>query len=481
LKIKGFTLMIDAMTTNNHTPHIVIIGCGFGGLEAAKAFKAQSVRVTLIDRTNHHLFQPLLYQVATAGLAAPQISAPIRHLFRAQSNVTTLLGDVREIDAAAGQLSFVQPESRSSEPQTLAFDHLIVAAGAGHSYFGNDAWAAHAPGLKTLRDAMTLRRRILMAFESAEACEDAVQREALLSFVVIGAGPTGVEMAGTLAEIARHTLPGEFRRIDPALAKVILVEGGTRVLQAMPLELSEKALHQLQALGVDVRLNTRVTRVDVLGIAVEHVNSSQLDAKSASSPRQLSASSYEINSKTVVWAAGVAASKLGQQLRDSTGCELDGAGRVKVLPDLSLKGAPHISVIGDMASVMRQVRGADGQMQTVPVPGVSPAAKQMGRCAAANVLRRMAGQPTEAFQYADYGNLATIGRNAAVVDLALPAWLLKGSLRFSGKLAWLFWLFAHIYFLIGFRNRLTVLADWAMAYLSYSRGARVVAETPPKS
>lgn len=483
LKIKGFTLKIDAMTTNSNLPHIVIIGCGFGGLEAAKALKGKPVRVTLMDRTNHHLFQPLLYQVATAGLAAPQISAPIRNLFRNQSNLTTLLGDVREIDASARQLRFVQ--EGSSQVHSLEFDHLIVAAGATHSYFGNDAWEQHAPGLKTLRDAMTLRRRILLAFEAAEAQTDAARREALLSFVVIGAGPTGVEMAGTMAEIARKTLSGEFRHIDPATAKVILVEGGPRVLQAMPPDLSEKALEQLRALGVDVRLRTRVTRVDAQGIAAEVASSHPVfDAKSASSPYETSAECYEIRSHTVIWAAGVAASKLGQQLAASTGCELDRAGRVKVQPDLSLAGAPHISVIGDMASLMRQVRGPDGQMQSVPVPGVSPAAKQMGRCAASNVLSRIAGQQTVGFQYQDYGNLATIGRNSAVVDLALPAWLLfgkVGSLRFSGRLAWLFWLFAHIYFLIGFRNRLTVLADWTTAYWSYSRGARVVAENPPRA
>ncbi len=456
---------------NKQLPHVVIVGCGFGGLEAAKAFKGKPVRVTLIDRTNHHLFQPLLYQVATAGLAAPLISAPIRNLFRQQHNVTTLLGDVREIHADQRRLSFVQPES--SEVHTLSFDHLIVAAGSTHSYFGNDAWAAHAPGLKTLRDAMALRSRILMAFENAEAQDDLAKREAMLTFVVIGAGPTGVEMAGTLAEIARHTLPGEFRRIDPASAKVILVEGGSRVLQAMPQKLSEKALKQLTALGVDVRLNAKVTQMDAQGIRVEiAASSTDLKEKSASSPYDKKEVCYEIKSGTIVWAAGVAASKLGLQLAQGTGCELDRAGRVKVQADLSLASAPHISVIGDMASVMQQVRG-----QAVSVPGVSPAAKQMGKCAATNVLRRIQGQSTQAFKYADYGNLATIGRNAAVVDLATPL----GPLQFSGRVAWLFWLFAHIYFLIGFRNRFVVLADWASAYMSFSRSARVVAETASPS
>ncbi len=463
-------------------PHIIIVGCGFGGLEAAKAFKAKPVRVTLIDRTNHHLFQPLLYQVATAGLAAPLISAPIRHVFRAQQNVTTLLGEVRGIDARAQQLTFTHPGSDAEH--ALGFDHLIVAAGAAHSYFGNDAWGQHAPGLKTLHDALAIRRKILMAFEAAEAEDDAVKRDALLTFVVIGAGPTGVEMAGTLAEIARHTLPGEFRRINPASAKIILLEAGARVLQAMPQGLSEKALQQLVALGVDVRLNRQVTQIDAQGVQVESL-SYQPDSqdKSADSRHEISAERYQIYSKTIIWAAGVAASVLGQQLNRSIGCELDRAGRVRVLPDLSIAGAPHVSVIGDMASLMREVDGADGKKVSVMIPSVSPAAKQMGRCAAANVLRRLAGQSTQAFQYADYGNLATIGRNAAVVDLALPQWLGAGALRFAGKAAWLFWLLAHIYFLIGFRNQLTVLADWTSAYLSFSRSARVVAEdeSPPAS
>ncbi len=472
------------MTEKTHPiPHIVIIGCGFGGLEAAKAFKGRAVRVTLIDRTNHHLFQPLLYQVATAGLAAPLISAPIRYLFRQQKNVTTLLGDVRSIDASAKKLTFTQPDS--DVLHALSFDHLIVAAGATYSYFGNAAWAPHAPGLKTLQDAFKIRRKILMAFEAAEAEDDAARREALLTFVVIGAGPTGVEMAGTLAEIARQTLPGEFRHINPASAKIILVEGGVRVLQAMPPDLSQKALQQLISLGVDVRLNAKVTQIDQRGITVGASTPSadtdakfqaKLQVKSADSRQEISVDSYQIHSDTVIWAAGVAASPLGQQLATHALCELDRAGRVKVQRDLSLAHAPHVSVIGDMAHLMREVVGEDGKALKVMIPGVSPAAKQMGRCAAANILRRIHGQSTQAFQYADYGNLATIGRNAAVVDLAAP-WLPGGALRFSGKLAWLFWLFAHIYFLIGFRNRFRVLADWTSAYLSFSRSARVIAET----
>ncbi len=468
-------------------PHIIIIGCGFGGLEAAKAFKNQAVRVTLIDRSNHHLFQPLLYQVATAGLAAPLISAPIRNLFRSQSNVTTLLGEVIGIDVQAKEICFTLPDQSQAtqSPHRLSFDHLIVAAGATYSYFGNDAWAQHAPGLKTLSDAMELRRRILFAFEAAEAEDDAARREALLTFVVIGAGPTGVEMAGTLAEIARHTLAGEFRRINPASAKVILVEGGSRVLQAMPESLSGKALAQLRSLGVDVRLNARVTQIDADGLQVQSsAPAEDLEAKSASRPGKISLYSYKIDSNTVIWAAGVAASPLGQMLVQSasthlstqtptqaTSVQLDRAGRVIVQPDLTLPGLPHISVIGDMAAALSHHQG-----QTRPVPGVSPAAKQMGNLAATNILRRLQGQATQAFRYKDYGNLATIGRNAAVVDLTLPKGLLGGSLRFSGKIAWLFWLFAHIYFLIGFRNRAVVLADWAGAYLSFSRSARVVTE-----
>jgi NADH:ubiquinone reductase (H+-translocating) len=440
---------------NNKKTHIVIIGCGFGGLEAAKALRKAEVDITLVDRSNHHLFQPLLYQVATAGLAAPAIAAPIRNLFRQQRNLTTLLGDVVGIDARAQRITL-----REGAP--ISYDHLIVAAGATHSYFGHDDWALHAPGLKTLEDAFELRRRILLAFEAAERETDAAQRAAWLTFVVIGAGPTGVEMAGTLAEIARHTLPGEFRRISPAHAQVLLVEGSARVLQAMPPDLSAKAQQQLEKLGVQVLLGCQVTQIDAQGI---------LARKLASSPIDNSVSSYENNSisiasRTVIWAAGVAASPLGQQLADSTGCALDRAGRVLVQPDLSLAHFPSLSVIGDMAAAQSHGKGAPKS-----VPGVSPAAKQMGRCAAGNILRRLRGQTAQAFVYQDYGNLATIGRNAAVVDLVSPL----GHFKFSGYFAWLFWLFAHIYFLIGFRNRLVVLIDWASAYLSFSRHARVVA------
>ncbi|MES2609287.1 MAG: NAD(P)/FAD-dependent oxidoreductase [Pseudomonadota bacterium] len=430
-------------------PRVVIIGCGFGGLEAARALHGSAIDVTVVDKTNHHLFQPLLYQVATAGLSAPAIAAPVRHLFRKQPNVTTLLGEVERIDVAARSVLLQGGDA-------LPYDHLIVAAGATHSYFGRDDWAPFAPGLKTLDDAFEIRRRILLAFEAAEREGDPARRAAWLNFVVVGGGPTGVEMAGTLAEIARHTLPGEFRRIDPASAKIILLEGGTRVLQAMPEALSQRAKEQLEKLGVEVRVNARVTAIDATGLTVA-------GPAPGADP---TAGSYAIPSQCIVWAAGVAASPLGRLLAEATGCTTDRAGRVVVEPDLTLPGHPEIGVVGDLAAAKSHVPG----QEPTPVPGVSPGAKQMGRAAAANVLRRLAGQPAQPFRYRDYGNLATIGRNAAVVDLASP----MGPVRFSGYFAWLFWLFAHVYFLIGFRNRLVVLMDWGWAYWSFARYARVV-------
>lgn len=430
-------------------PRVVIIGCGFGGLEAARALRGSAIDVTVVDKTNHHLFQPLLYQVATAGLSAPAIAAPVRHLFRKQPNVTTLLGEVERIDVAARQVLLQGGDA-------LPYDHLIVAAGATHSYFGRDDWAPFAPGLKTLDDAFEIRRRILLAFEAAERESDPARRGAWLNFVVVGGGPTGVEMAGTLAEIARHTLPGEFRHIDPASAKIILLEGGTRVLQAMPEALSQRAKEQLEKLGVEVRVNARVTAIDATGLTVA-------GPAPGADP---AATSYTIPSQCIVWGAGVAASPLGRLLAEATDSTTDRAGRVVVEPDLSIPGHPEISVVGDLAAAKSHVPG----QEPTPVPGVSPGAKQMGRAAAANVLRRLAGQPAQPFRYRDYGNLATIGRNAAVVDLTSPV----GPVRFSGYFAWLFWLFAHVYFLIGFRNRLVVLMDWGWAYWSFARYARVV-------
>ncbi len=443
-------------------PHVVIIGCGFAGIEAVRALSPAEVEITLIDRTNHHLFQPLLYQVATANLSAPAISGPIRHILRKEmqrGNLTILLGEVTGIDAAARQVTLDGPGAsvgHIGQRERVGYDHLIVAAGATHSYFGHDDWATHAPGLKTLADAFEIRRRVLMAFERAERESDAARREAGLTFAVVGAGPTGVEMAGQLAEIAHHTLHDEFRRIDSRRARVVLVEGGPRVLGGFSEELSQRALEQLHALGVEVLTGASVTSIDQSG----------LDYTAAGSAQRLDA-------QTVVWAAGVAASKLGRVLAEATGCTLDRAGRVLVEPDLGLAGRPEIHVIGDLAAAnSHPKRGAP-----VPVPGVSPAAKQMGRTAAANLLRRLRGEPTVAFRYQDYGALATIGRRAAIGMVDLP---LVGRVHFSGMAAWLFWLFVHIYFLIGFRNRLVVLSDWAWAYFSFERQARVVAdpETP---
>jgi len=430
---------------------VVVIGCGFGGLEAVRALSKADVEITLVDRTNHHLFQPLLYQVATAGLSAPAVSAPIRHTLRREmkrGNLTVLQAEVTGIDAAARQLTLDGNE-------TLAYDHLIVAAGATHSYFGHDDWAPHAPGLKTLADAFSIRAKVIGAFERAERCLSDTERGPWMTFVVIGAGPTGVEMAGTMTEIAQHTLPMEFRRIDSTKTKVVLIEGSDRVLGAFVPKLSEKARDQLVKLGVDVRTGCRVTAIDATGVSYESKVGDTV-------------STQHLPSKTVIWAAGVAGSPLGRALAQSAGATLDRAGRVAVEPDLSLPGHPEISVIGDLASAKSYGKG-----EPKPVPGVSPGAKQMGRTAAANLLRRLRGEATQPFRYVDYGSLATVGRKAAVVDLTVP---LFGAVRFWGFFAWLFWLFAHIYFLIGFRNRLMVMIDWAWAYWTYERNARVVAE-----
>ena len=431
-------------------PRVLVIGCGFGGIEAVRALSTAEVEITLVDRTNHHLFQPLLYQVATAGLSAPAVSGPIRHVLRRQmrrGNLTILQAEVTRIDAAAKCVALDQGD-------TLSYDHLIVAAGSTHSYFGHDDWAAHAPGLKTLADAFTIRARVIGAFEQAERCTNPAACEPWLSFVVIGAGPTGVEMAGTMTEIAHHTLPQEFRRIDSRLARVVLIEGSDRVLGSFVPAQSAQARQQLERLGVQVLTGCKVTGIDADGI--DYVGTDGI--------------THRLPAKTVIWAAGVAASPLGASLRDSAGATLDRSGRVNVEPDLSLPQHPEISVIGDLAAAR-----SFGKGEPRAVPGVSPAAKQMGRAAAANLLRRLRGEATQAFHYIDYGNLATVGRKAAIVDLSVPG---LGALRFSGRLAWLFWLFAHLYFLIGFRNRLIVMADWAWSYFSFERSARVVAQPP---
>ena len=406
-------------------PRVVILGCGFGGLFAARALARAPLEVTVVDRTNHHLFQPLLYQVATAGLAAPAIAAPIRQILARQRNTTVLYGEAERIDPARRAVVL-------EDGSEVGYDHLIVATGATHSFFGHDEWARHAPGLKTLEDAFEIRRRILIAFERAERGPDPARRGAWLTFVVVGAGATGVEMAGTLAEIARHTLRGEFRRFDPHIARVVLVEGGERVLPAYPADLSAKAKLQLERLGVTVWLGRQVTGIDADGVQL---------------------GDERLAAKTVIWAAGVAASPLGASL----GVPLDRAGRVIVEPDLSLPGHPEISVIGDLAAL---------PWHQPPVPGTGPAAKQMGRHAARNVLLRLAGRAPKAFRYRDYGSLATIGRSSAVA--------LLGRMKLSGYPAWLMWLVAHIFFLIGFRNRIAVLIDWAWAYWTFQRSARIV-------
>ena len=415
-------------------PHVIIIGCGFGGLAAARELASADLRITMIDRSNHHLFQPLLYQVATAGLSAPAISAPIRAILAHQSNLTTLMAAVIGIDTAGKTVTL-------EDGIVLSYDHLIVAAGSTHSYFGHDEWSALAPGLKTLEDAFEIRKRILMAFERAERETDARRRQEWLTFTVIGGGATGVEMAGTLVEIARHTLSGEFRNIDPHSARVVLVEGSERVLGAYPPDLSEKAREQLHKLGVDVRTGCRVVHIDETCVRYANFDGEQ-----------------SLATRTVIWSAGVAASPLGKQL----GVEVDRAGRVPVSPELNIAGHEDVYVIGDLAAAQ-----SDGK----PVPGVSPAAKQMGRVAARNIRQRIAGQAPEAFVYQDYGSLATIGRKAAIA--------MVGKLKFSGYPAWLFWLFVHVYFLIGFRNRIMVMADWAWAYFTFKRSARVISATMP--
>ena len=400
---------------------VLILGCGFGGLWAAQHLRKAPVQVTVLDRTNHHLFTPLLYQVATAGLSAPSIAGPIRHILADQRNTTVLLGEAREI--RPGEKKVVLEDGSA-----IAYDRLVVATGMTDSYFGHDEWATYAPGLKTLDDALEIRRRVLIAFERAEAENDPARRAAWLTFVVIGGGATGVELAGTFAEIARHTLQGEFRRIDPHAARVVLIEGTERVLPVYTPDLSRKAQLQLERLGVTVWPNRRVTHVDAEGIRMGE---------------------ERLSARTVIWAAGVAASPLGKSL----GVPLDRAGRVRVEPDLTVPGHPEISVIGDLAAL-------DG------VPGIAPAAKQMGRHAALNIKNALSGKPTVPFRYRDYGQLATIGRNAAVAML--------GKVRLSGFPAWLVWLVAHIYFLINFRNRVIVMIDWGWAYLTYQRYARII-------
>ncbi|WP_437986449.1 NAD(P)/FAD-dependent oxidoreductase [Sorangium sp. So ce117] len=411
--------------------HVVIIGAGFGGLYAARALRREPVRVTVIDRHNHHTFQPLLYQVATAGLSASDIATPIRHVLRKQKNTSVILAEVKAIDPVQKRVIFEDGE--------LGYDKLIIAAGASHSYFGNDAWAAVAPGLKTVEDALEIRRRVLLAFEAAEREPDPARRSAWMTFVVVGAGPTGVELAGALSELARHTLVREFRRIDPSQARILLLEGAGQVLPSYVPELGEKARQQLVSLNVEVRTNCRVTDIDEEGVSI---------------------GDKRIEARTVLWGAGVAASALARTL----GAPLDRAGRVLVAPDLTVPGHEDIYVIGDLASLKQE----DG----TPVPGVAPAAIQGGRHAARCIARTLRGLPRLPFRYNDRGSLATIGRAAAVADF--------GKLKLSGFLAWLAWLFVHILFLIGFRNRFLVLFSWALSYVTYERASRLITgEIPP--
>jgi NADH dehydrogenase len=403
----------------------VIIGGGFGGLSAARALRHAPVEVVLLDRRNHHVFQPLLYQVATAGLSPGDIASPIRWILRKHRNLHVWLAEVTAIDPARRVVRLADGE--------VSYDFLIVAAGATHAYFGHDEWRPHAPGLKTLEDALDMRRRVLLAFEEAERARDRHVQRRLLTFVVIGGGPTGVELAGSLAEISRHALANDFRAIDPESARIILIEGGSAVLPTYPAELSQFARQALERLGVAVWTGSVVTDV---------------------SPGRVRVGDETIEAGTVLWAAGVSASPLGASL----GVPLDRAGRVIVPDDLTVPGHPEISVVGDLAAF----RTADGGW----LPGVAQVAMQQAAHAAANITRRIAGQPTRPFVYRNLGNLATIGRNSAVADLP--------RLRMKGLPAWLFWLFVHVFNLIGFRNRLSVMIQWASSYMTYQRSVRLI-------
>jgi NADH dehydrogenase len=411
-------------------PHIVIIGGGFAGLYTARGLKDVPAEITVVDRHNYHLFQPLLYQVATAGLNPSDIAAPIRAILRKQKNVHVILGEAESIDVA-------QKHVQLTDGASLPYDFLVVATGATHSYFSHPEWEQFAPGLKTIDDALEIRRRVLLAFEAAERTTDPAELSALLTFVIIGAGPTGVELAGALSEIARQTMVRDFRHIKPESARIVLLEGRERVLPPYPPDLSEKARQQLVHLGVEV----------ITGAVVTDVND-----------REVKFGDRTIATRTVLWGAGVQASPLARSL----GVPLDRAGRVIVEPDLTIPGHPDVFVIGDLAAKEQH----DGTF----VPGVAPAAIQEGQHTAYNLDRAVEGQPLRAFKYNDKGSLATIGRAAAVADFG-------GRLKFGGFLAWMAWLVIHIFFLIGFRNRFLVITQWAWAYLTYQRGARLITGT----
>ena len=406
-------------------PRVVIVGSGFGGLEAAKKLACKDVQVTVIDRTNYHLFQPLLYQVATAALSPADIAAPVRAVLSRCKNLEVILAEVESVDVDAKKVKTVDLD--------IDYDYLILATGARHSYFGHDEWEKLAPGLKSLEDAIELRRRILLAFEYAEKITDEAARRAALNFVIIGGGPTGVEMAGAIAEISRHTLAKDFRHINPSEARVILIEGEPRLLAAYPEDLSASARKQLMDLGVEVRTGARATKLSEAGVQVN---------------------GEFIPCRVKIWAAGNTASFVGKTL----GSPVDRVGRVIVNDDLTIPGHPEVQVIGDLANFPHQT----GK----PLPGISPVAMQEGRHAARNVLAMIQGRKPQRFRYWDKGTMATIGRNKAVADLKF--------MHLSGLPAWLAWLFVHVVFLVGFRNRLLVLFQWAWAYLTFDKGARLI-------
>lgn len=419
----------DAHVAVKTTPgrrRVVIVGGGFGGLQAARALRWADVDVVLVDRRNHHVFQPLLYQVATAGLSPGDIASPIRWILRWQQNVQVLLGEARRVDTAAHVLHL--------DIGQLSYDALIIATGATHAYFGHDEWQSHAPGLKTLEDAGMIRRHLLLAFEEAERTPDQDERTRALTFVIVGGGPTGVELAGALAELANYSIGRDFRSIDTSCASVIIVEAAPRILTAFPEDLQERAEESLRRLGVKIRKGTPVTGIDERGVTL--------------------AGGERIEAATVLWAAGVAASPLGRSL----GVEVDRVGRVLVQPDLTVPGCDDVYVIGDLAHFEQ-----DGRL----LPGVAQVAMQQGEHAVENILRRFENQPLRAFRYNDLGNLATIGRNSAIADFG-------GRWRFSGVLAWWLWLFIHVLKLTGFRNRLAVLIQWAWAYVTHQRGIRLI-------
>ncbi len=417
---------LSLASTTTARPHIVIIGAGFGGLSAVMRLGKVDADVTVIDRRNYHLFQPLLYQVATAALSPADIAAPIRGILARQANTNVILGTVTGIDMAGRAVLIGQ--------RRIPYDQLVIATGARESYFGHDEWAAATLGLKKIDDATTMRRRILVAFERAEDSDDEAERRQLLTFVIVGGGPTGVELAGALAELAKAALARDFRRIDPTTARIVLVEAGPRLLPSFPPKLSAVAARALTRLGVELRLDAKVTRCDCEGAVL---------------------GDERIESRTLIWAAGVAASPAAAWL----GIAPARGGRVPVMSDLSLPGNPEVFVIGDTA----QVEGRGGQ----PLPGVAPVAKQEGAYVARVIAARIAGKrPPAPFRYRNLGNLATIGRKEAVVDF--------GRLQLTGRFAWLVWGLAHIYFLIGFRNRMAVAVDWLWSYLTYQRGARLI-------